>query len=96
MVLEPVDLSLARMKNISANWLLEMWEYIVDNPQFVVNGFIRSGICCALDGVISDNELDDLIQLQIPVPPAHQMMNKVTIAVKMQYLMMKSYWTTCV
>ena len=60
-VLEPVDLSLARMKHISTNWLVEMWEYIVDNPQFVVNGFIRSGNCRALDGVISDDELDDLL-----------------------------------
>ena len=60
-VLEPVDLSLARMKHISTNWLVEMWEYIVDNPQFVVNGFITSETCCALDGVISDDELDDLL-----------------------------------
>ena len=60
-VLEPVDLSLARMKHISTNWLVEMWEYIVDNPQFVVNGFITSETCCALDGVISDDKLDDLL-----------------------------------
>ena len=31
-VLESVDLSLARMNHISTNWLVEMWEYIVDNP----------------------------------------------------------------
>ena len=37
---EPVDLSLARMKHISTNCLVEMWEYIVDNPQFLVNSFI--------------------------------------------------------
>ena len=60
-VLESVDLSLVRMKNISTNWLVEMWEYNVDNPQFVINGFITSKTCCALDGVISDDELDDLL-----------------------------------
>ena len=60
-ILEPVDLSLARMKHISTNWLVEMWEYIVDNPQFVVNGFITSETCRALDGVISDDKLDDLL-----------------------------------
>ena len=58
---EPVDLSLARMKHISTNWLVEMWECIVDNPQFVVNGFITSETCCTLDGVTSDDELDDLL-----------------------------------
>ena len=60
-VSEPVDLSPARMKHISTNWLVEMWEYIVDNPQFIVNGFITSENSCALDGVISDDKLDDLL-----------------------------------
>ena len=58
---EPVDLSLAIMKHISTNRLVEMWEYIVDNPQFVVNGFITSENSCALDGVTSDDKLDDLL-----------------------------------
>ena len=62
-VLEPVDLSLTRMKHISANWLVKMWTYIVDNPQFIVNGFIRSGI---FDGVTSDDELDDLLDEMDP------------------------------
>ena len=61
MVLEPVDLSLARMKDISTNWLVEMWEYIVDNPQFVVNGYITSESCHAHFGVISDDKFDDLL-----------------------------------
>ena len=46
-----LNLSLTRMKHISTNWLVEMLEYIVDNPQFVVKGFITSETCCALDGV---------------------------------------------
>ena len=58
---EPVDLNLARMKHISTNWLVEMWKYIVDNPPFEVNGFIMSETCCALNGVISDDKLDDLL-----------------------------------
>ena len=29
-------------------------------PQFIVNGFVRSGICQALDGVTSDDDLDNL------------------------------------
>ena len=39
-----------------------MWEYIVGNPQFVVKGFVRSGICEALDDLTSDDELDELLE----------------------------------
>lgn len=59
--LNPVDLSLANMKNIGAKWLMEAIKYIADNPQLIVNGFIRAGICRALDGQSSDDELDELL-----------------------------------
>ena len=48
-VLELVDLSLPLIKELGAKWLTEMAEYLSANPQFVVNGFIRSGITHALD-----------------------------------------------
>lgn len=32
-----------------AKWLVQMAEYFSENPQFVVNGFIRAGITSALD-----------------------------------------------
>ena len=57
-IIEPVDLCMARMKEVSASWLVEMWDYIENNPQFIVNGFLHAGISKALDG-----EDDD-----IPVP----------------------------
>lgn len=38
-----------QLKELSARWLVEMAEYIADNPQFVVNGFRRAGISHALD-----------------------------------------------
>ena len=50
------------IKHISTQWLVKMWEYIMDNPQFIVNNFVRSGICRALDGATSDDELDDLLE----------------------------------
>lgn len=43
--LNPVDLSLANVKNIGAKWLVEAAKYIANNPQFIVNGFVRAGIC---------------------------------------------------
>ena len=38
------------MRELNARWLVEMAEYISDNPQFIVNGFIRAGISELLDG----------------------------------------------
>ena len=38
--LHPVDLSMTVMKEIGAQWLKNMADYISSNPQFIVNGFI--------------------------------------------------------
>ena len=48
--LQPVDLSMPVLKEKGAEWLTEMGEYLSDNPQIIVNGFIRSGISDAIDG----------------------------------------------
>ena len=42
--LQPIDFSMASVKELSAKWLVEMSEYIANNPQFIVSGFQRSGI----------------------------------------------------
>ena len=47
--LDPIDLSMARMKEVSADWLVQMANYIGENPSFLVNGFIKAGITGALD-----------------------------------------------
>lgn len=59
--IEPIDLSMPAIKNIGAKWMVEMAEYISNNPQFIVKGFIRSGITGTVDGAIedSDDEEDD-------------------------------------
>ena len=36
-----------------------MADYISDNPQFIVNGFIRSGITDALDGTYNSSDDSD-------------------------------------
>ena len=53
--LQPIKLCLAELKVLGAKWLVEMAEYISDNPQFIVNGFRRAGICAALDGYREDD-----------------------------------------
>ena len=47
--IEPIDLSMQVLKELEAKWLVEMAEYMSDNPQFIVKGFIRSGITGSLD-----------------------------------------------
>ena len=57
--IKPIDLSMQVVKQVGAKWLVEMADYISDNPQFIVNGFVRSGITGTLDGVLQDEEADD-------------------------------------
>ena len=54
--LNPVDLCLPMMREHIAVWLVDMFEYIRENPQFITNGFIRAGICEALDGLYLDKD----------------------------------------
>ena len=46
--LVPVDLRLVVTREISAQWLVEVFDYISSNPQFIVNGFEKAGIADAL------------------------------------------------
>ena len=52
--LEPIDLSMKAVKEQGAKWLVEWAEYMADNPQIIVNGFIKAGISAALDGNLED------------------------------------------
>ena len=55
--LQPFDLGLPALKEIGTKWLVDMADYISENPQFIVNQFIKSGITAALDGTqTSDSE----------------------------------------
>ena len=47
--LEPINLGLPILKELGAGWLVEMGKYISQNPQFIVNGFMKAGISKALD-----------------------------------------------
>ncbi len=49
----------AAMKVLTAKWLVEMGEYLSENPQIVFNGFRDTGILAALDlDDSSDSESD--------------------------------------
>ena len=54
---------MASVKELSAKWLLEMSEYIANNPQFIISGFRHSGISGALDRChIEDNSELEVIE----------------------------------
>ena len=54
--LQPIEMGMPIMKEISAKWLVDLAEYMSDNPQIIVNGFIRSGIPGAVDGLQEDRD----------------------------------------
>ena len=55
--LEAIDLPLPLLRELGAGWLVEMFQFIADNPQFIVNGFAHAGITGALDFI---EDLDGL------------------------------------
>ena len=55
---EPVDLSTPRMKYVSGQWLVQLYEYLEDNPQIIVHGFRHAGIYDAL-GLLDEDDLPD-------------------------------------
>ena len=44
------------IKEISVKWLVSMAQYLCENPHIIANGFIRSGIPGALDGLQEDTD----------------------------------------
>ena len=39
--LEPVDLSMQIVKEVESKWLVEMWEYLCNNPHLIVHRFVH-------------------------------------------------------
>ena len=54
--LQPIDLCLPVLRKLGAKWLVEMAQYVGNNPDFIVKGFLRAGISRALDDTESDDE----------------------------------------
>ena len=59
LTIKPVDMPFSLLKELGAKWLLETFEYVCNNTQVVVNGFVRSGITGAFDAFISQTPLSD-------------------------------------
>ena len=57
--LQPVDMGFPCMKLLGAMWIEQMVEYIRDNPQFIVGGFVWLGISLALDGISIEEDPEE-------------------------------------
>ena len=42
--IEPVDMKLSIVKPIAAKWMIDLYNYLIANPQIIKNGFKHVGI----------------------------------------------------
>ena len=56
---------MARMKEVGAGWLVQMAARVADNPQFLVNSFMKAGINGALDGYLKNDESMKTVKYQV-------------------------------
>jgi hypothetical protein len=56
-VIQPVDLSLTRLKPLSAKWLVKMVQHIKNNPEIVRSGFRETSISDTLAESLEDEVL---------------------------------------
>ena len=56
---DPVDLSTARMKCLGAQWMVTLYEHLINNPHAIVNGFRHAGFFTALGLLDDDTGLPD-------------------------------------
>ena len=57
--LQPINLQLPIMKELRVKRLEDMFDYISDNPQIIILGFLSSDSTYALDGW--DQEIEDTL-----------------------------------
>ena len=50
--IQSINLGMPVLKEVGARWLVQMVEYISNNPQFIVNGFVSFRISSAINGVV--------------------------------------------
>ena len=50
-----VDLSMARMKSVGGKWIVQLYEYLENNPHIIVHGFRHAGFFSVL-GLLDNND----------------------------------------
>ena len=41
---ETVDLAVSIVKSLGAKWLIEMYDYFLQKPEIIINGFQKAGL----------------------------------------------------
>ena len=54
-----VDLSTARMKSVGGKWIVQLYEYLENNPHIIVHGFRHAGFFSALGLLDNDDSTRD-------------------------------------
>ena len=54
-----VDLSTARMKSVGGKWIVQLYEYLENNPHMIVHGFRHAGFFSALGLLDNDDSTPD-------------------------------------
>lgn len=50
----PVDLTMSKLKPLSAKWLVQMYQHISNSPDIIRNGFKETGIANTLKAHLED------------------------------------------
>ena len=91
--LQPVYLSLPAMKELGVKWLEDMYEYICDNPQFIVNGFLQAGIPQLWMANLIVRMMTTLQMISLTMKQQIQNMKvMITQVIKMPVLFQENYW----
>ena len=54
-----VDLLMARMKSVGGKWIVQLYEYLENNPHIIVHGFRHAGFFSALGLLDNDDSTPD-------------------------------------
>ena len=63
--IQPIKYPLPLMRELGAKWLMRMHEYIKDNPEVIVNGFLKAGIPQALSSGDSGDDQSDCESIEL-------------------------------
>lgn len=62
--IDPIDLRAAIVKERSSQWLVDLAQYMAENPQIIVNRFVKTGITAALHGTTDCDHEDTDMELE--------------------------------
>ena len=75
-LIEPVNLTGVVMKTVGAKWLVQMHEYLQNNPGLIVNGFRKAGIQEAVDSTNETVTANDSLETVTAINSTDQLIRR--------------------